>query len=182
MLGTVDSTDKPGWGEGRAKVILFSLGITLYYVLLGHKVEIRSTKASIVSNQSITLSLPEAVMRRARRTAEAARRPLEDVLTATLVAALPEVEGAPADMQEELARMTWLDEQTLWAIAQSSLSARKQEQLAYLAELQTQRTLAAAKIADLESLRQEYGRITLRKARAYALLSMRGGRPLLAYN
>jgi len=121
-------------------------------------------------------------MQRARRTAEAARRPVEDVLTATLVAALPEVEGAPPDMQEELARMTWLDEQALWAIAQSSLSTRKQEQLAYLAELQTQRVLTAAEIADLESLRQEYGRITLSKARAYALLSMRGGRPLLADN
>ena len=32
----------------------------------------------------------------------------------------------------------------------------------------------------LEALRQEYGRTTLRKARAYALLSMRGGRLLLA--
>lgn len=135
-----------------------------------------------MSNQSITLSLPEAVMRRARRTAEAARRPLEDVLTATLVAALPEVEGAPPDMQEDLARMTWLDEQALWVIAQSSLSTRKQEQLDYLAELQTQRALAAEELADLERLRQEYGRVTLRKARAYALLSMRGGRPLLANN
>jgi hypothetical protein len=144
--------------------------------------KIRSTKASIVSNQSITLSLPEAVMRRARRAAEAARRPVEDVLAATLVAALPEVEGAPPDMQEELARMTWLDEQALWAVAQSTLPTRKQEQLAYLAELQTQRALAAEEIADLENLRQEYGRVTLRKARAYALLSMRGGRPLLADN
>ena len=77
-------------------------------------------------------------------------------------------------------RMTWLDLQTLWAIAQSSLSTRKQEQLDYLAELQTQRALTAAKTADLESLRQEYGRATLRKAQAYALLTIRGGRPLLA--
>ncbi len=85
-------------------------------------------------------------------------------------------------MQEELARMTWLDEQTLWSIAQSSLPARKQEHLAYLAELQTQRALTAEEIADLENLRQEYSRVTLRKARAYALLSMSGGRPLLADN
>ncbi len=34
----------------------------------------------------------------------------------------------------------------------------------------------------MESLRQEYRHVTLRKARAYALLSMRGGRPLLADN
>ena len=31
----------------------------------------------------------------------------------------------------------------------------------------------------LDELRREYGRITLRKARAYALLSLRGGQPLL---
>jgi hypothetical protein len=40
--------------------------------------------------------------------------------------------------------------------------------------IQESRTLAA--------LREEYGRVTLKKARAYTLLSLRGGQPLLAKN
>jgi hypothetical protein len=135
-----------------------------------------------MSIHSVTLDLPEAILHRARLTAQAARRPLEEVLTATLIAALPEVDGAPEDMQEELARMTWLDEQTLWSIARSNMTTQRQERLRYLAELQSQRPLTQDELANLEELRQEYGRITLRKGRAYALLSLRGGVPLLAEN
>jgi len=130
--------------------------------------------------QSITLHLPETVMRRARQTADVLQRPLEEVLTAILAAALPEVEDAPADMQAELIRMTWLSDGELWVIAQSTMPDDQQEQLRRLTELQTRRPLTPEEQETLEALRREYGRVTLRKARAYALLSLRGGRPLLA--
>ena len=132
--------------------------------------------------ERVILDLPEPVLRRARYAAQAVQRPLEEVLTATLTAALPEVEGAPPDMQEELARMTWLDDLALWAIARSSMPGQRQERLTYLAELQIQRPLSQDESNHLESLRQEYGRVTLRKARAYALLSLRGGVSLLIEN
>jgi len=130
--------------------------------------------------QSITLHLPETVMRRARQTADVLQRPLEEVLTAILAAVLPDVEDAPADMQAELIRMTWLSDRELWAIAQSTMSDEQQEQLRHLTELQARRPLTPEEQESLEALRREYGRVTLRKARAYALLSLRGGRPLLA--
>lgn len=133
-----------------------------------------------MSTQSVTLALPESLMRRAQQTAQTLQRPLEDVLTDTLAAALPNVEDAPADMQADLARMAWFDERSLWTITRSQLSRSQQEQLHYLAELQSQRTLRKEEQALLEHLRREYGRVTLRKARAFALLSLRGGRPLLA--
>ena len=132
--------------------------------------------------QSVTLHLSEAVMRRAKRAADALQHPLEEVLSATLAAALPDVEDAPTDMRPDLARMTWLSDQDLWAIARSTMPDDQQVQLQYLTELQAQRSLTQEDQEKLEALRQEYGRITLRKARAYALLSMRGGRPLLADN
>ena len=115
-----------------------------------------------------------------QQAASALQRPLEAVLTATLAAALPDLEDAPADVRVELARMTWLGDQELWAIARSSMPDKEQEQLHYLADLQSQRPLAEQELAALQALRQAYGRVTLRKARAYALLSLRGGRPLLA--
>lgn len=130
--------------------------------------------------QSITLYLPETVMQRARQAANVLQRPLEEMLTAMLAATLPDVEDAPLDMRADLARMTWLSDQELWSIARGMMTEEQQKRLRYLTQLQTRRPLTQEEQEALEFLRQEYGRVTLRKARAYALLSLRGGRPLLA--
>ena len=73
-----------------------------------------------------------------------------------------------------------MSNQDLWAIARSALSHQQQMQMQILVEFQSQRPLTPEEQAALESLREECGRVTLRKARAYALLSLRGGRPLLS--
>jgi len=132
--------------------------------------------------QTVTLHLPEAVMRRARVAAKVLQHPVEEVLAAALSATLPDVENVPQDMQDELARMTWLSDQALWDIAHTTMSHEHQQQLLRLTELQDHRPLTTQERETLETLRQEYGRITLRKARAYALLSLRGGKLLLADN
>ncbi|MBI4670730.1 MAG: hypothetical protein HY741_03550 [Chloroflexi bacterium] len=131
-------------------------------------------------SESITLVLPDAVMQRAKQTAFNLHLPLEQVLTATLAASLPDVEQAPLDMQQELARMTLMQTDELWRIARSQLSTEQQAQLTALNELQAERPLTAAEEKMLDALRTEYGRVTLRKARAFALLSLRSGNPLLA--
>lgn len=131
---------------------------------------------------SVTLDLPDAVLHRAQQAANTLNLSLEDVLVDVLTAGLPEVIDAPAEMQAELARMTWLDERGLWEIANSQMADEAQDKLRQLSELQGQRGLAEEEKQELEALRREYGRATLRKARAYALLSMRSGRPLLAHN
>jgi len=132
--------------------------------------------------QSVTLQLSEPLMRRARQTADALQHPLEEVLTSVLAAALPDVEQAPSAMQLELARMTWLNDAELWWIARAAMPDTDQQRLAELADLQTLRSLTVQESRTLAALRDEYGRVTLKKARAYALLSLRGGRPLLAEN
>jgi hypothetical protein len=88
----------------------------------------------------------------------------------------------PTDRAADLALMASLSDQDLWTIARSAMSGRDQETLAYLSELQSQRPLSDNEMAKLDALRQTYGQVTLRKARAYALLSLRGGKPLLAEN
>lgn len=130
--------------------------------------------------QSVTLQLPDKVMRRARQAARVLNSPVEDVLAATLAATLPDVEDAPPELQSELARMTWLNDQALWQIARGNLNSSQQVELQTLSELQSQRSLTAVELAALQAARAEYGRMTVRKARAYAILSLRGGRPLLA--
>lgn len=130
--------------------------------------------------QPITLSLSENILQRAHQAAAVLQKPVEEVLAATLSAALPDLDDVPATLRPDLARMTWFNDQALWTVAESSLPAGKQEQLRYLVDIQNHRPLTTAEAEMLDGLRGEYGSMTLRKARAYALLSMRGGRPLLA--
>ena len=128
---------------------------------------------------TITLTLPERTMEQAQQAATVLKRPVEEVLSDILAAVLPTVHDAPAEMQAELTRMTWLDSQELWRLARAQMPAEAQEQLRQLTQVQGQRALTSKEQAQLDALRQEYGRITLLKARAYALLSLRGGEPLL---
>lgn len=128
---------------------------------------------------TITLDLPDQTIEQARQAAIAVQKPVEEVLSTMLAAVLPALYDAPVDMQAELTKMTWLDSQTLWEIARSTMSGKLEQQLQQLVKNQAQRSLLPEEQAQLEELRREYGRITLRKARAYALLSLRGGKPLL---
>jgi hypothetical protein len=129
---------------------------------------------------TITLTLPEQTMEQAQQAAAALQRPVEEVLSDLLASVLPTMQDVPDDMQAELVRMTWLESQELWRIAREQMSAASQEQLQQLTHLQGQRPLTLDEQAQLDALRQDYGRLTLLKARAYVLLGLRGGEPLLS--
>jgi len=126
---------------------------------------------------TITLKLPEALVERADGAARAMHRPLEDILAAMLDGVLPALDDVPADMQAELVEMTWWDDATLMAAADEMLSEAKQRRME---ELSAAQPLSDDEREKLEALRSEYGRITLRKARAVAVLSIRSGKRLLA--
>lgn len=128
----------------------------------------------------VTLVLSDALLERARHTAEALGEPLETVLTATLAAGLPDVENVPAEMRQELARMIWASDTDLRAIAHAELAAAMQAELEQLNARQAEQSLSEREAEKLEALRLEYARMTLRKARAYALLSLRNGNLPLA--
>jgi hypothetical protein len=97
-----------------------------------------------------------------------------------LVAVLPSIGDTPADMQAELTQMTWLDNRTLWQIARRMMTPEEEANIAALAHRQHEVGLSEVKQRQLDALRREDGRVTLMKARAYALLSLRGGKPLLS--
>ena len=128
---------------------------------------------------TITLNLPEPTMKKAYQAAALLRRPVEDLLTEMLAAILPTAHDAPDTMQAELTRMTWLDDNALWQIAKNHMSSKDETGLRQLATVQGERPLKKSEQKRLNALRQEYGRVTLLKSRAYALLSLRGGTPLL---
>ncbi len=126
---------------------------------------------------TIPLELPDALARRAGWAARAVHRPVEDVITAMLDGVLPALDDVPTEMQAELVEMTWLDDVALQAIAGAVLSDADQRRLA---ELSGSDTLSGSEREALDGLRDRYGQVTLRKARALALLSVRSGKGLLA--
>ncbi len=126
---------------------------------------------------TITLELPESLALRAGRAAQAMHRPVEEVITAMLDGVLPLLDDVPADMQAELMEMTWIDDDALLSIADATMSDEDQQRLV---DLSGRDGLAADEQKELENLQDSYGKLTLRKARALALLSVRSGKRLLA--
>ena len=125
----------------------------------------------------ITLEFPDSLMERALQVAQAMHRPLEDVITAVLDGALPALEDVPAEIRAELVEITWLDDEALLSITKAAISEKDQRRLA---DLSAREALTAKEQEDLQTLRERYGQMTLRKARAFALLSIRSGKGLLA--
>lgn len=131
--------------------------------------------------QQLLLELPLAVMERAQQVADALHTPVETVISNALTAALPHLEDVPVELRPQLARMTSYTDAQLWELTAALLTADQQERLGALGQIASERALTDEEQAELEALRDKYGRLTLLKARAYALLSLRGGKPLLSH-
>jgi hypothetical protein len=123
---------------------------------------------------SVTVQIPQSLYHRLERAAARLQKPVEDLLAETLQATLPLTDEIPASIQAELVAMDNLDETTLREITESEMAGRDQEALDYLLDLQSMQALTDEEEVRLEQLRVEYGRILLRKARAFALLAEHG--------
>ena len=128
---------------------------------------------------TLTFEVSDSLLKRAHEAAQALNRPLEDVLVGALAVGLPDVDDVPASVRSELLRMTFFDEELLWQIAKDEMASAEQKELQALLDVQ-QCSLFPQEQARLQELREIYGKAMLRKARAYALLSLRSGQPLLA--
>lgn len=118
---------------------------------------------------TITLELPESLALRAGWAAKAVHRPVGDVITAMLDGVLPSLDDVPAYTQAELVEMTRLDDTALLAIAEAAMSGEEKQRLA---ELSQRDSPCAAERAELDALRIEYSKLTLRKARALGALGL----------
>ena len=127
---------------------------------------------------TLTFEVSDSLLTRARETAQALDRPLEAVLVGALAVGLPDVHGAPESVRNELLEMTFLDVESLWRIATDEMASPVQRELQALLDVQGRRLFPREEVR-LQALRESYGKATLRKARALALLSLRGGQPLL---
>ena len=128
---------------------------------------------------TLTFEVSDSLLTRAHEAAQALNRPLEDILVGALAVGLPDVHDVPDSVRGELLQMTFFDEESLWEIAKGEMASAEQRELQALLDVQ-QRPLFPQEQVHLQELRESYGEAMLRKARAYALLSLRSGQPLLA--
>jgi hypothetical protein len=123
---------------------------------------------------TISLTLPEATYRRLQRAAAMTYRSPDEVMVATLEAALPAPEDLPAELADELAAMYLMSDEALLAAVHPSMSRAEQERLAQVSAVAGERPLTAAESAEHEALMAAYHRAVLRRAQAAAILALRG--------
>jgi hypothetical protein len=123
---------------------------------------------------SVAVQIPQPLYQRLRDTAVRLRKPVQELLAETLQAVLLPEEELPAELQAEIASLANLSEAQLRGVAEGEMDLREREAFDALLDRQRLGPLKDDDALQLELLRAQYGRILVRKARAYALLAERG--------
>ncbi len=127
-----------------------------------------------MSNLTITITLPETTYHLLKRAAELTYRSVDEMLDATINAALSTPLDASPELADELRAMTSYNDEALQAAAESSLSPAHQSRLEQLSHAGGARALTSPESEELTHLLDLHDRAVLRRARAFALLAFRG--------
>jgi uncharacterized protein YnzC (UPF0291/DUF896 family) len=124
--------------------------------------------------QSLTLTLPDSVLQKLNNAARLTHRSMDEIVAATVDAALTSNADLPSELQAELAAMHLFSDDALWAATNPSMSAYEQQRLAQLNESAKERSLTSAQEREQQTLISAYQRSILRRAQALAILKQRG--------
>jgi uncharacterized protein YnzC (UPF0291/DUF896 family) len=124
--------------------------------------------------KTITLTLPDSVLLKLNRAAELTHRSVDEIVAATVDAALTANTDLPDELEAELAAMHLFSDEALWAATYPSVSAHEQKRLAQLNDMAQDRSLTQAEQAEQQALLTAYRCSMLRRAQALALLKQRG--------
>ncbi len=128
-----------------------------------------------MSDYPVTLPVPADVYDRASHIAAVTSQSIEAVLLQQLQNAfadsLPEL---PPDEQRELEALTQLSDEALWTIAREQMTEDRQTRMQTLMNTNAQGRLDKVQRSELEALVEQGQRLSVRKAKAAALLTERG--------
>ena len=127
-----------------------------------------------MSTQTLTLRLPDRLYARLQQRAQQSNRTLEAELLEVLSTAVPADESLPHSLAEEVARLDDMDDAALWQAARSRLSAKASAQLEALHIKRQRESLSETEARKLAELVSQYERSMLIRARAAAILKLRG--------
>jgi hypothetical protein len=126
-------------------------------------------------SQTVTLDLPDDAVDRYRRSASAARKPLEQFLVERLTESVPpSADDLTPALADELRSMELLEDDALWTIARASLSPAQQRRYDRLLDKNARSALTDREQQTLHAIGEETRLLTLKKAHACLILKWRG--------
>lgn len=124
--------------------------------------------------QTLTIHLPDRLYARLQQRAQQSNRTLEAELLEVLSTAVPADESLHHPLAEEVARLDDMDDAALWQAARSRLSAKASAQLESLHIKRQRASLSETEAHKLAELVRQYEEAMLIRARAAAILKLRG--------
>ncbi len=127
-----------------------------------------------MSNQTVTINLPDALYEQLKQRANLSQSTIEAELLQMVSAIIPVAGKLTPDLRGQLAQMQFLDDKALWQAARTRLSKRSLSQLQSLNYKRQREGLTEAETQKSNTLLQQYERIILLRAQAAQLLKERG--------
>jgi len=122
----------------------------------------------------IHVPVPVDLYLRLKQAAGRQEKSVETFLSETLQVALPTVEVIPPAIRQEVDKLESLTNESLRQLALADMADEDAAALEQLLDWQNMRPLIPQEQEKLTLLQMEYGRVLLRKARSFALLTERG--------
>lgn len=124
--------------------------------------------------QSVTVNLPADAYERIRRAARKLQRPIDDLLSETIVAAAPVIDTDLQSLRPALAQMAYYNDAVLWQLAKATMSPDQSARLEALHHKQQREGLTEDEDAEECALSNLYRETILVRAQAAVLLKQRG--------
>jgi hypothetical protein len=122
----------------------------------------------------VTITLSDTVYQRVKRQSQRMQRSVADEVVAVVAAAVPEQEGLPTDIEQELSALDLFTDEELWRAARLTAPADKTERMQTLVEKQQFEGLTDLEKQEATVLSHFFNRIMLVRAKAAVLLKERG--------
>lgn len=128
-----------------------------------------------MEGHTITLTVPDAIYRRAQETANASSLSVEDIFAQSVSRLLPPLkDDLPPSLRADLAVLSLKSDEQLQRIVADEVAQQAQQRLGTLASEQKVRALTEDEQTELEQLLATSYRFMLVKAEAIRLLGLRG--------
>jgi hypothetical protein len=128
-----------------------------------------------MSDYPVTLPVPADIYDRASHMAKVTAQSVEAVLLQQLKDAFADpLPKLPPNEQRELDALTLLSDEALWTIAREQIAENKQARMQTLMDANAEGILDNIQRSELEALIEQGQRLSMRKAKAAALLTERG--------
>lgn len=121
-----------------------------------------------------TVTLPDPIFEQIRRAADKSQRPVDEVLSETVIAMAPDIGGANGPNRSALAQLAYFNDAALWQAARSTMTVEQRERSQQLHDKQQSNGLTAEEDEEHEALAQLFRDTLLIRAQAAVLLKYRG--------